>query len=327
MTILRKITVIFFVFIQISILFAQDIELNNNTELEQFIQLKDVWNNCNNTKNYVDYETQLLSLLDTEPTSITYPYILAECFFYKYFTNFIELNNNSKVEESISSLIESFFSKETNDITSIAVAKYFLQIAKMDPFNRMGIGADILEQEQQIQMLVSTRINKILPDSINERITMLHSVANLETQNNELKNNNLIITKDEYIKTMSNPALSFVLSNDSNYSLLFEAYKKIEEEQESVLLGDYAQAYYNLMGVIPTAIKNQSKYGVLLQKYVSEFANSIIQIYSLDPFLITALQSDQLQNVFNEIKFASIAGDLYNSRIIKLVYKVGAENE
>ena len=269
------------------------------------------------------YENQLVLGLETENPSEE---ILAEGIFYVYFYGNLKFfdeapEENTSMIYTIKNLVNSVYS--TPDYYS--VVRFFKGKANNSVLKRFDIGQGILEFldygsfDEEIIYYENPKIErKALLDSISEVEAMFQRFSKLSMTDSE--DVPMRFSDEAYIKTTEKPDLVFVMKNEPDYKLLYEAYLETGKNIQGISFGKTQDAYYKLIPMLEKLDAIATENGLILSNILSHFSSTILRFYHTSPYILTLLNYNQLQFVIDEIDFM-IDFDSYNSRITELLKK------
>lgn len=269
------------------------------------------------------YENQLVLGLETENPSEE---ILAEGIFYVYFYGNLKFfdeapEENTSMIYTIKNLVNSVYA--TPDYYS--VVRFFKGKANNSVLKRFDIGQGILDFldygffDEEIIYYENPKIErKALLDSISEVEAMFQRFSKLSMTDSE--DVPMRFSDEAYIKTTEKPDLVFVMKNEPDYKLLYEAYLETGKNIQGISFGKTQDAYYKLIPMLEKLDAIATENGLILSNILSHFSSTILRFYHTSPYILTLLNYNQLQFVIDEIDFM-IDFDSYNSRITELLKK------
>ena len=269
------------------------------------------------------YENQLVQGLESENPS---EQILAEGIFYVYFYGNLKFfdeapEGNSSLIYTIKNLVNSVYA--TPDYYS--VVRFFKGKANNSVFKRFDIGQGILDfldygsfDEEIIYYENPKMERKALLDSISEVEAMFQRFSKLSMTDSE--DVPMRFSDEAYIKTTEKPDLVFVMKNEPDYKLLYEAYLETGKNIQGISFGKTQDAYYKLIPMLEKLDLIATENGLILSNILSNFSSTILRLYHTSPYVLTLLNFNQLQFVIDEIDFM-IDFESYNSRIAELLKK------
>lgn len=269
------------------------------------------------------YENQLVLGLETENPSEE---ILAEGIFYVYFYGNLKFfdeapEENTSMIYTIKNLVNSVYA--TSDYYS--VVRFFKGKANNSVLKRFDIGQGILDFldygsfDEEIIYYENPKIErKALLDSISEVEAMFQRFSKLSMTDSE--DVPMRFSDEAYIKTTEKPDLVFVMKNEPDYKLLYEAYLETGKNIQGISFGKTQDAYYKLIPMLEKLDAITTENGLILSNILSHFSSTILRFYHTSPYILTLLNYNQLQFVIDEIDFM-IDFDSYNSRITELLKK------
>ena len=269
------------------------------------------------------YENQLIQGLQVENPSEE---ILAEGIFYVYFYGNLKFfdeapEGNSSLIYTIKNLVNSVYA--TPEYYS--VVRFFKGKANNSVLKKIDIGQGILEFldydsiDEEIIYYENPKVErKALLDSISEVEAMFQRFSKLSMTDSE--NAPMRFSDEAYIKTTEKPDLVFVMKNEPDYKILYEAYLETGKNIQGISFGETQDAYYKLIPMLEKLDVIATENGLILSNILSNFSSTILRLYHTSPYVLTLLNFNQLQFVIDEIDFM-IDFESYNSRIAELLKK------
>lgn len=273
-------------------------------------------------ENFSDYENQLIFELQAENPSKE---VVAEGIFYSYFYNNLDLDtvisedkliteNQVVIKDLVNSHIENYYS----------VLRFFQGKARSSLFKKYDIGQGVSSLNVAPQ---NSDDILYLSNEKAEKMSLLSAISEVEALNqrfSKMTNNedgtSLRFSDEAYIKTSQNPSLVYVMENEPDYEMLYNAYKEAGKNIQNFSFGETQDAYYNLVEMLKTLDMVAKQNGLILSDILSPFSLSIVRLYHTSPYVLTMLSFPQLQYVINEIDFMCNYSS-YNSRLVSLLKK------
>ena len=312
-----------FVLLFTFVIFFLGAEEQDNANVNENLSFQELFENSLTSGDFSVYENQLVLGLETENPSEE---ILAEGIFYVYFYGNLKFfdeapEGNSSLIYTIKDLVNSVYA--TPEYYS--VVRFFKGKANNSVLKKFDIGQGILDFldygsfDEEIIYYENPKIErKALLDSISEVEAMFQRFSKLSMTDSE---DVLMRFSDEaYIKTTEKPDLVFVMKNEPDYKLLYEAYLETGKNIQGISFGKTQDAYYKLIPMLEKLDAIATENGLILSNILSHFSSTILRFYHTSPYILTLLNYNQLQFVIDEIDFM-IDFDSYNSRITELLKK------
>ena len=312
-----------FVLLFTFVIFFLGAEEQDNANINENLSFQELFENSLTSGDFSVYENQLVLGLETENPSEE---ILAEGIFYVYFYGNLKFfdeapEENTSMIYTIKNLVNSVYA--TSDYYS--VVRFFKGKANNSVLKRFDIGQGILDFldygsfDEEIIYYENPKIErKALLDSISEVEAMFQRFSKLSMTDSE--DVPMRFSDEAYIKTTEKPDLVFVMKNEPDYKLLYEAYLETGKNIQGISFGKTQDAYYKLIPMLEKLDAIATENGLILSNILSHFSSTILRFYHTSPYILTLLNYNQLQFVIDEIDFM-IDFDSYNSRITELLKK------
>lgn len=312
-----------FVLLFTFVIFFLGAEEQDNANINENLSFQELFENSLTSGDFSVYENQLVLGLETENPSEE---ILAEGIFYVYFYGNLKFfdeapEENTSMVYTIKNLVNSVYA--IPDYYS--VVRFFKGKANNSVFKRFDIGQGILDfldygsfDEEIIYYENPKMERKALLDSISEVEAMFQRFSKLSMTDSE--DVPMRFSDEAYIKTTEKPDLVFVMKNEPDYKLLYEAYLETGKNIQGISFGKTQDAYYKLIPMLEKLDVIATENGLILSNILSHFSSTILRFYHTSPYILTLLNYNQLQFVIDEIDFM-IDFDSYNSRITELLKK------
>lgn len=312
-----------FVLLFTFVIFFLGAEEQDNANINENLSFQELFENSLTSGDFSVYENQLVLGLETENPSEE---ILAEGIFYVYFYGNLKFfdeapEENTSMIYTIKNLVNSVYA--TPDYYS--VVRFFKGKANNSVLKRFDIGQGILDfldygsfDEEIIYYENPKMERKALLDSISEVEAMFQRFSKLSMTDSE--DVPMRFSDEAYIKTTEKPDLVFVMKNEPDYKLLYEAYLETGKNIQGISFGKTQDAYYKLIPMLEKLDAIATENGLILSNILSHFSSTILRFYHTSPYILTLLNYNQLQFVIDEIDFM-IDFDSYNSRITELLKK------
>lgn len=312
-----------FVLLFTFVIFFLGAEEQDNANINENLSFQELFENSLTSGDFSVYENQLVLGLETENPSEE---ILAEGIFYVYFYGNLKFfdeapEENTSMVYTIKNLVNSVYA--TPDYYS--VVRFFKGKANNSVLKRFDIGQGILDFldygsfDEEIIYYENPKIErKALLDSISEVEAMFQRFSKLSMTDSE--DVPMRFSDEAYIKTTEKPDLVFVMKNEPDYKLLYEAYLETGKNIQGISFGKTQDAYYKLIPMLEKLDAIATENGLILSNILSHFSSTILRFYHTSPYILTLLNYNQLQFVIDEIDFM-IDFDSYNSRITELLKK------
>lgn len=312
-----------FVLLFTFVIFFLGAEEQDNANINENLSFQELFENSLTSGDFSVYENQLVLGLETENPSEE---ILAEGIFYVYFYGNLKFfdeapEENTSMVYTIKNLVNSVYA--IPDYYS--VVRFFKGKANNSVLKRFDIGQGILDFldygsfDEEIIYYENPKIErKALLDSISEVEAMFQRFSKLSMTDSE--DVPMRFSDEAYIKTTEKPDLVFVMKNEPDYKLLYEAYLETGKNIQGISFGKTQDAYYKLIPMLEKLDAIATKNGLILSNILSHFSSTILRFYHTSPYILTLLNYNQLQFVIDEIDFM-IDFDSYNSRITELLKK------
>ena len=278
--------------------------------------------------DFADYENQLILALETENPNENQ---FAEAIFYVYFYNNLKYVDENLEDSSLSDSVYKIkelinVNYQKNDYSP--VVKFFKEKAKSSLMNKFNIGLGILSfpesnlnQHSELAYIEnSVAEKKSLFASISEVEAMYQRFAKM-TQATESEELTTFRFSDEaFIKTTEKPSLVFVMKNEPDYKVLYDAYLEAGKNIKGISFGETQDAYYKLVAMLENLDLIATDNALVLSNIFSNYTTSILRLYHTSPYGLTLLNHNQILAVINEIDFV-IENSAFNSRIVNLLKK------
>ena len=312
-----------FVLLFTFVIFFLGAEEQDNANINENLSFQELFENSLTSGDFSVYENQLVLGLETENPSEE---ILAEGIFYVYFYGNLKFfdeapEENTSMVYTIKNLVNSVYA--IPDYYS--VVRFFKGKANNSVLKRFDIGQGILDfldygsfDEEIIYYENPKMERKALLDSISEVEAMFQRFSKLSMTDSE--DVPMRFSDEAYIKTTEKPDLVFVMKNEPDYKLLYEAYLETGKNIQGISFGKTQDAYYKLIPMLEKLDAIATENGLILSNILSHFSSTILRFYHTSPYILTLLNYNQLQFVIDEIDFM-IDFDSYNSRITELLKK------
>lgn len=312
-----------FVLLFTFVIFFLGAEEQDNANINENLSFQELFENSLTSGDFSVYENQLVQGLESENPSEE---ILAEGIFYVYFYGNLKFfdeapEENTSMIYTIKNLVNSVYA--TPDYYS--VVRFFKGKANNSVLKRFDIGQGILDfldygsfDEEIIYYENPKMERKVLLDSISEVEAMFQRFSKLSMTDSE--DVPMRFSDEAYIKTTEKPDLVFVMKNEPDYKLLYEAYLETGKNIQGISFGKTQDAYYKLIPMLEKLDAIATENGLILSNILSHFSSTILRFYHTSPYILTLLNYNQLQFVIDEIDFM-IDFDSYNSRITELLKK------
>lgn len=312
-----------FVLLFTFVIFFLGAEEQDNANINENLSFQELFENSLTSGDFSVYENQLVLGFETENPSEE---ILAEGIFYVYFYGNLKFfdeapEENTSMIYTIKNLVNSVYA--TPDYYS--VVRFFKGKANNSVLKRFDIGQGILDfldygsfDEEIIYYENPKMERKALLDSISEVEAMFQRFSKLSMTDSE--DVPMRFSDEAYIKTTEKPDLVFVMKNEPDYKLLYEAYLETGKNIQGISFGKTQDAYYKLIPMLEKLDAIATENGLILSNILSHFSSTILRFYHTSPYILTLLNYNQLQFVIDEIDFM-IDFDSYNSRITELLKK------
>lgn len=312
-----------FVLLFTFVIFFLGAEEQDNANINENLSFQELFENSLTSGDFSVYENQLVQGLESENPSEE---ILAEGIFYVYFYGNLKFfdeapEENTSMIYTIKNLVNSVY--PTPDYYS--VVRFFKGKANNSVLKRFDIGQGILDFldygsfDEEIIYYENPKIErKALLDSISEVEAMFQRFSKLSMTDSE--DVPMRFSDEAYIKTTEKPDLVFVMKNEPDYKLLYEAYLETGKNIQGISFGKTQDAYYKLIPMLEKLDAIATENGLILSNILSHFSSTILRFYHTSPYILTLLNYNQLQFIIDEIDFM-IDFDSYNSRITELLKK------
>ena len=304
-------------------LFAQTSAGVKPVSMDDFNEVVSLWNEGAKNDEYQYYIEKIIDLMSCEIDKEYYPYMLSEMLFFRYFSAkcssmpvFTELNN--KADE----IIQSYIAFETNSTVMLISHKMF------EVMNRLYIKNDAFPATATT---FNAHTEITLPNPVVERQKLLYAIGEAEAMYNRFVtmlanqplNVSLRFSEEAYRKTLNNPPLVYVIQNEPTYSLLKEAFTRSEEMIDSVLLDDDVDTYYSFVNEVSAAKTLFSKWGIPIKSVLPDDISTLLLSSDSDPFILTCLDTKEINNIESIISYLALFSDMYISRINTLSHFSG----
>lgn len=278
--------------------------------------------------DFSEYENQLILVLEMENPKENQ---FAEAIFYVYFYNNLKYVDEKLEDSSLSDSVYKIkelinVNYQKNDYSS--VVKFFKEKAKSSLMNKFNIGLGILSfpeanlnQQSELAYIENADAEKkSLFASISEVEAMYQRFAKMTQSNTSEELTAFRFSDEAFIKTTEKPSLVFVMKNEPDYKVLYDAYLEAGKNIKGISFGETQDAYYKLIDMLETLDLIAKDNALVLSNIFSNYTTSILRLYHTSPYVLTLLNLNQILVVINEIDFV-IENSAFNSRIINLLKK------
>lgn len=267
-----------FVLLFTFVIFFLGAEEQDNANINENLSFQELFENSLTSGDFSVYENQLVLGLETENPSEE---ILAEGIFYVYFYGNLKFfdeapEENTSMIYTIKNLVNSVYA--TPDYYS--VVRFFKGKANNSVLKRFDIGQGILDFldygsfDEEIIYYENPKIErKALLDSISEVEAMFQRFSKLSMTDSE--DVPMRFSDEAYIKTTEKPDLVFVMKNEPDYKLLYEAYLETGKNIQGISFGKTQDAYYKLIPMLEKLDAIATENGLILSNILSHFSSTI----------------------------------------------------
>lgn len=313
--------VLLLVFAGVTMLPAESLSTASRSD---FDNLTSLWETAWETNSYEQYQEKIIELSNSIIPDELYQYMLGEALFYRFASVYIDMPENTELEESLDSTISYCVSMEKEYPVLRTVFEIFRSLTKSAPFSR-------LSKESVFSEPRATRPveEAMMPDAAAGRLLMLRTLAEVEAMNQRLikaaesRGGDVMLkfSKDAYLNVMEKPAMIFVIRNEPVYSDLSEVLERSSDGISTDSFGAAADAFYLFEELVAQCEEIAASKGIPLSEVLSEEAWTAMMFYRTDPFAVLSLNEAALNRLNLELQFVAEKSLQYVDRINQLPVK------